>query len=61
MAELTAKLFRDFFGGSWSGKVTRNGEFQREVVFNWPELSSNNSCLGAEPELIVPPGGRSSR
>ena len=37
MAELTAKLFRDFFGGSWCGKITRNGEFQREVVFNWPE------------------------
>jgi hypothetical protein len=56
MAELTAKLFRDFFGGSWSAKVTRNGEFQREVVFNWPELSSNNSCLGTEPGLIVPQG-----
>jgi len=56
MAELTAKLFRDFFGGSWSGKVTRNGEFQREVVFNWPELSSRQSCLGTEPGLIVPQG-----
>ena len=56
MAELTAKLFRDYFGGSWSAKVTRNGEFQREVVFNWPELSSNNSCLGTEPGLIVPQG-----
>ncbi len=57
MAELTAKLFRDFFGGSWSGKVSRNGEFQREVIFNWPELSSNNSCLGTETGLIVPPAG----
>ena len=54
MAELTAKIFRDFFGGSWSGKVSRNGEFQREVIFNWPELSSNNSCLGTGPGLIVP-------
>jgi hypothetical protein len=56
MAELTAKLFRDFFGGGWSAKVTRNGEYQREVVFNWPELSGNNSCLGTEPGLIVPQG-----
>jgi hypothetical protein len=56
MAELTAKIFRDYFGGSWSGKVTRNGEFQREVVFNWPELSSRQSCLGTEQGQIVPPG-----
>ena len=57
MAELTAKLFRDFFGGSWAGKVTRNGEFQREVIFNWPELRSKHSTLGTEPGLIVPQGG----
>jgi hypothetical protein len=56
MSELTAKLFRDFFGGSWTGRVTRNGEFQREIVFNWPELSCNNSSLGTEPGLIVPEG-----
>jgi len=56
MAELTAKIFRDYFGGSWSAKVTRNGEFQREVVFNWPELSGNNSCLGPDQGLIVPGG-----
>jgi hypothetical protein len=56
MAELTAKLFRDSFGGSWSGKVTRNGEFQREVVFNWPELSGKFSSLGTEAGLIVPAG-----
>jgi hypothetical protein len=55
MAELTAKLFRDYFGGSWVGRITRNGEFQREVVFNWPELSSKFSSLGTEPGLIVPP------
>lgn len=56
MAELTANLFRDFLGGSWSGKVTKNGEFQRQVVFNWPELSGRYSSLGTEPGLIVPPG-----
>ena len=56
MAELTAKLFRDFFGGSWYAKVTRNEELEREVVFNWPELSGKNSSLGTGPGLIVPPG-----
>jgi hypothetical protein len=56
MAGLTAKLFRDFFGGSWCGRITRNGEFQREVVFNWPELSGKFSSLGTETGLMVPPG-----
>ena len=56
MAELTAELFRDYFSGSWSGKISRNGEYQREVVFNWPELNSRHSSLGTEPGLIVPPG-----
>ena len=56
MPELTANIFRDFFGGSWSGRISRNGEFQREVVFNWPELSSRQSCLGTEPGFIVPEG-----
>ena len=57
MSELTAKLFRDFFGGSWSGVITRNGDFKRKVVFNWPELSGKFSSLGTEPGLMVPPGG----
>jgi len=57
MAELTAELFRDYFGGSWSGKISRNGEYQREVVFNWPELSGKFSSLGTGPGLVVPPGG----
>jgi hypothetical protein len=56
MPELTARIFRDYFGGSWSGKVSRNGEFQREVVFNWPELSGRQSSLGTESGLIVPEG-----
>jgi hypothetical protein len=56
MAELTAKLFRDFFGGSWYAKVTRNSELEREVVFNWPELSGNNLSLGTGPGIIAPPG-----
>ena len=57
MAELTAKLFRDFFGGSWSGKITKNGEFQREMVFNWPEAFGKFSSLGTEAGLMVPPYG----
>ncbi len=56
MAELKAKVFRDFFGGSWVGKITRNGEFQREVVFNWPKTQGTFSSLGIEPGWIVPPG-----
>lgn len=56
MAELTAKLFRNYFGGSWIGRITKNGEFQREVVFNWPELRGSFSSLGSEEGMIVPPG-----
>lgn len=55
MAALTAKLFRDYFGGSWSGKITKNGEFQREVVFNWPEAFGKFSSIGTESGLFVPP------
>jgi hypothetical protein len=57
MSELTANLFRDFFGGSWSGIITRNGDFRRKVVFNWPELSGKYSSLGTGTGLIAPPGG----
>jgi hypothetical protein len=57
MAELTANLFRDSFGGSWSGIITRNRELKRRVVFNWPELEGKFSSLGTGPGLMVPPGG----
>ena len=57
VAELTAKIFRDVFGGSWKGRISKDGEFQREVVFNWPELSGKFSSLGTESGLMVPPGG----
>jgi hypothetical protein len=56
MAELTAKLFRDFFGGGWSGRITKNGEFQREIVFNWPKAFGKFSSFGTEAGLMVPPG-----
>lgn len=55
MSELSANIFRDFFGGSWSGKISKNGEFQREVVFNWPEAFGKFSALGTEDGMLVPP------
>ncbi len=55
MAALSAKLFRDYFGGSWLGKITKNGEFNREIVFNWPVAFGEFSSLGTESGLLVPP------
>jgi hypothetical protein len=55
MAELSAKLFRDYFSGSWAGRITKNGEFQREIIFNWPEAFGKFSSIGTEVGLIVPP------
>jgi hypothetical protein len=55
MAALTAKLFRDYFGGSWSGNITKNGEFQREIIFNWPKAFEKFSSIGTESGLFVPP------
>ena len=63
MAELNAKLFRDFFGGSWHATVyaTPIGETKerlaREVVFNWPSPYGEKSCLGSPAGWIAPPGG----
>ena len=56
MAALTAKLFRDYFGGSWSGRITKNGEFQREIELNWPEAFGKFSSIGTEAGLVVPHG-----
>ena len=56
MAELTAKLFRSYFGGSWLGKITKNGEFQREIVFNWPIAFEKFTAIGTEGGLTTPPG-----
>lgn len=56
MPALQAKIFRDYFGGSWFGKITKNGEFQRKIIFNWPELNGNFSALGTEAGFVVPPG-----
>lgn len=54
MPELTANLFRDFFAGSWSGKISRNGEFQREIIFNWPKVFGKYASLGCEEGMLVP-------
>jgi len=55
MPALTAKLFRDYFGGSWISRITKNGEFQREIVFNWPVAFGKFSAIGTEAGLVVPP------
>ena len=55
MAELTANLFRDYFGGSWLVRIIKNNDFQREIVFNWPEAFGKYSSLGAEEGFVVPP------
>jgi len=56
MPELTAKLFRDYFSGSWMGRIIKNGEFQREIEFNWPEAFGKFSSIGTEAGMMVPPG-----
>ena len=48
MAQLTAKLFRDYFGGSWKGTIMKNGEFQREIIFNWNKSFGEFSAIGTE-------------
>lgn len=55
MAELTAELFRNYFGGSWLGKIFKNGDSQREIIFNWPEAFGKFCMLGTECGLVVPP------
>lgn len=56
MAALTAKLFRDYFGGTWSCKVIKNGEFQRDIIFNWPLSFGKYASLGTAEGLVVPAG-----
>jgi hypothetical protein len=57
MSKLKAKLFRDFIGGSWLARITKNGEFQREIVFNWPAPFGQFSPLGTDTGLVVPANG----
>ena len=57
MAELTANLFRNYCGGSGLGKISRNGEYLRDIEFNWPEAFGKYSSFGTEEGLKVPSGG----
>jgi len=57
MAELTATLFRDYFSGSWIGKISKNGKFQRKVTFNWNKVFGEYSAIGTEEGCIAPAGG----
>jgi hypothetical protein len=43
MAELTTKLVRDYFAGSWSCQVFINGELDHEIEFKWTEEYSKYS------------------
>jgi len=56
-SELTAILFRDYFGGRWLGKVFKNGQFQRDIVFNWPSAFGEYSSIGTEEGFKVLSGG----
>jgi len=56
MAALTAQFFRDYFGGRWNVNLSKNGEFQRTLIFNWPKTSGKFCSLGVESGLTVPPG-----
>ena len=56
MAKLTKKLFRNYFGGSWQGRIVKNGEFQREIIFNWPIAFEKYTAIGTEEGLCAPPG-----
>ena len=56
MAELTASLFRNYFGGSWLGEISRNGQYLREIEFNWPIAFGKYSSIGTEEGFMVPMG-----
>ena len=55
MPELTATIFRDFLAGSWTGKVSKNGNFEREIIFNWPKAFGKFSAVGIEDGVTAPP------
>ena len=57
MAELTSELFRNYFGGSWQSKIFVNGEYLRNIEFNWPEAFSRKyASIGTEEGFMVPSG-----
>lgn len=57
MPELSANLIRDYFPGSWLGKVYKNSAFEREIVFNWPKAFGKYSSFGIEEGITAPPCG----
>jgi len=56
MARVTANIFRNFFSGSWSCKISRNGLFQRDIFLQWPQAFEKFSSLGTSEGLVVPQG-----
>jgi hypothetical protein len=56
MAELTTKLVRDYFAGSWSCQVFINGELNHELEFNWAEESDKYSVPAIKLEWRWLPG-----
>ena len=57
MAELTANIFRDTFGGSWSGIITRNGELKRTGGFQLAGTQWKIFISGDRDRIDGPPGG----
>lgn len=55
MPELTSKIFRDYFGGTWRGTIEKNGELKREIIFNWPAPFGRYASLGTPEGLLAPP------
>lgn len=56
MALLEAKLFRNYFGGTWEGRIERDGVYLREIVFNWPRAFELFSAFGTAEDTIAPRG-----
>jgi len=56
MTQVTANIFRNFFFGSWSCKISKNGVFQRDIILHWPQAFENFSSMGTAEGLVVPPG-----
>ena len=57
MAALTSELFRNYFGGSWLSKIFLNGQYLRDIEFNWPEAFGGKfTSIGTEAGFMVPRG-----
>jgi hypothetical protein len=52
MSALNAKLFRDYFGGTWDCSISENGKPIGNAVLSWPEAFGK--CLGTPPGRVVP-------